>query len=280
MAFFLIVPSVMVISMVLVHGAANAVGLKIKYIPLAMCAALSFAAIWGAMNFSPNPDRFFFIYLGAIILVSAATVTAINAFLISRDEDDETNFTEEVRRAYAKKSSVKTFSETLAAKLNLKKSAKVEKVVEDKNFDAESDDEPFEDETSDEKFETLDELLNYAKAERERGNIESAIDAYQQALDDYPDNDYTPFAAADLSAVYREQAAYTKAIRVYEEALELPAVKKNPAVTKEFEKKLAYIKTVQAVLLQHHALKTPFSKIPSELLEEVETEFKKIKAKT
>ena len=63
MAFFLIVPSIMVISMVLVHGAASSVGLKIKYIPLAMCGVLSFSALFGAMNFSPNPDRFFFIYL-------------------------------------------------------------------------------------------------------------------------------------------------------------------------------------------------------------------------
>ena len=274
MAFFLIVPSIMVISMVLVHGAASSVGLKIKYIPLAMCGVLSFSALFGAMKFSPNPDKFFFIYLGAMILAAAAIVTAINAFLIGRDDDDEVNFTEEVRRAYAKKTSVKTFSETLAAKLNLNKGAKVEKIVEDKNFDADfSDDEPLEDETSVEKFETLDELLKYAKSEKDRGNFESAIDAYQQALDDYPDNEYTPFAAVDLSAIYREQAAYTKAIRVYEEALELPAVKKNSAVTAEFEKKLAYIKTVQAVLLRHHALTTPFSKIPNELLEEIESEF-------
>jgi len=271
LAFFLIVPSVMIISMILVHGAASAAGLKIKYVPLAMCGVLSFAALFGAMKFSPSPDRFFFIYLGAMILAAAATVTAINAFLIGRDEDDEVNFTEEVRRAYAKKTATKTFSETLAAKLNLKKPAPIEKVVDDDNFD----DEPLEDETPVEKFETLNELLKYAKTEKERGNFDSAIDAYQQALDDYPDDDYTPFAAVDLSAIYREQAAYTKAIRVYEEALELPTVKKNSAVTSEFEKKLAYIKTVQAVLLKHRALTTPFSKIPDELLEEIESEFKK-----
>jgi len=271
LAFFLIVPSIMIISMVLVHGAASAVGLKIKYISLAMCGALSFAALFGAMNLSPNPDKIFFIYLGALILAAAAIVTAINAFLIERDEDDEATFTEEVRRAYAKKSATKTFSETLASKLKLKKSAPIEKVIDDETFD----DEPLENETSSEKFDTLDELLKFAKAEKNRGKFDSAIDAYQQALDDYPEDEQTPFAAVDLSAIYREQAAYTKAIRVYEEALELPAVKKNSAVASEFEKKLAYIKIVQAVLLKHHALTTPFSKIPDEFLEEIESEFKK-----
>ena len=80
--------------------------------------------------------------------------------------------------------------------------------------------------------------------------------------------------AVDLGAIYREQAAYTNVIKVYEDALELPAVKKNPEVTAEFENKLAYMKTVQSVLLRHRALTTPFSKIPNELLEEIELEFK------
>ena len=123
--------------------------------------------------------------------------------------------------------------------------------------------------------ETLEKLVEYAKAEKIKGNVTAAIDAYEKALEDYGDDDYAPFIAIDLSAIYREQAAYTKAIKVYEEALTLPIVKKNPAVEDEFKRKLAYIQTVQAVLLRHRALTTPFSQIPISYMQEIELEFRK-----
>ncbi|MBQ9486188.1 MAG: hypothetical protein IJU91_00075, partial [Selenomonadaceae bacterium] len=122
--------------------------------------------------------------------------------------------------------------------------------------------------------ETLESLLEYAKAEKAKGNITATIDAYEKALEDYGADDYAPFIAIDLSAIYREQAAYTKAIKVYEEALTLPAVKKNSAVEAEFKRKLAYMQTVQAVLLRHKALTTPFSQIPISYMQEVELEFR------
>ena len=116
--------------------------------------------------------------------------------------------------------------------------------------------------------------MEYAQAEKVQGHMAAAIVAYQKALDEYRNDDYAPFIAVDLSAMYREQAAYTKAIEVYEDALTLPAVKKNSAVAAEFKKKLAYIQTVQAILLKHNALTTPFSKISREHLREIEFEFK------
>ena len=275
MAFFLIVPSVIIVSIILIHSVANYVGLKISYGALFICAVLSFVALFGAIELSPNPDKFFFVHLGAIILPAALIVTILNIFFIRRDKDDDAEFTEEVRRAYSQKSD-ENISSSEIAKVRLKNvSAQVENKFDDeKTFDSENifDD----DETFDLEFDTLEELLDYAKSEKSKGNIEMAIGAYQKALDEYRSDDYAPFVAIDLSAIYREQAAYTKAIKVYEDALNLPAVKKNSAVTAEFQKKLAYIKTVQAILFKHSALTTPFSKIPKEYLREIEFDFKKI----
>lgn len=386
MTFFLIVPSVIIISIIAVHGIANFVGLKIKYGTLFLCAALAFVALFVALELSSNPDKNFFLRLGAVILPSAAIVTALNRFLILREKNNEAEFTEEVRKAYSKqvesespadtkisvpepktstadklKSADKTKTsadKNVAAeksfelpKLEISKPEKVLKAAQidkpltevdkpladktvvkavqaehfeqvlkaaqaEKNSDDESvkaekilsaDDEGLNevDETLSEvetpaskvkesstdvktktkmpaekvaentaDTETLESLLEYAKAEKIKGNITATIDAYQKALEDYGNDDYAPFIAIDLSAIYREQAAYTKAIKVYEEALTLPTVKKNSAVETEFKRKLAYMQTVQAVLLRHKALTTPFSQIPIEYMQEIELEFR------
>ena len=94
------------------------------------------------------------------------------------------------------------------------------------------------------------------------------------ALDEYPADDYAPFVAIDLGAIYREQAAYAEAIKVYEQAKSLLIVRKNAEVTEEFQKKIVYMETLQAVLFRHKALKTPFSLIPREFFQEIEKEFR------
>ena len=300
MAFFLIVPSVIIVSIILIHGVASYMGVKISYGALFVCAALSFVALFGAIELSPNPDKFFFVHLGMIILPAALIVTALNYFLIVRDK--EVDFTEEVRRVYAQQSNGEIYSSEIAKErlknvsAQVDKNSKAEKISDDDktfNDDKEFDDEIFEaektldsDKTFDEildaeksldvEFDTLEDLLEYAQAEKVQGHVTAAIVAYKKALDEYRNDDYAPFIAVDLSAMYREQAAYTKAIEVYEDALTLPAVKKNSAVMAEFKKKLAYIKTVQAVLFKHNALTTPFSKISREHLREIELEFKEI----
>ena len=255
MTFFLIVPSVVVVSIILVYSVTNYVGLKIKYGALFMCAVLTFLSLFVAMEISPNPDKNFFIKLGVMILLSSTIITAFNRFLILREKKLEQDFTEEVRRAYSKSLEEKNSSSEVA-KDRLKK-------VSDQNTAFSTQD-----------ITTLDELIVYAKSELEQGNVTSAVNAYQRALDEYPEDDYAPFVAIDLSAIYREQAAYTKAIKVYEEALNLPAVKKNHAVEDEFQKKLAYIKIAQEVLFRHRILSTPFSEIPKEYFLEIERRFK------
>ena len=285
MAFFLIVPSVIIVSIILIHGIANYIGVKISYGALFVCAALSFVALFGAIELSPNPDKFFFVHLREIILPAALIVTLLNRFLVVRAKDKEADFTEEVRRVYAQQSEANISSGEIAKSRLKNVSAQVEKnSTAEKSFNSERNfkgEKTFEEILDAEKkldvnFDTLEEWLDYALAEKVQGHITTAIAAYQKALDEYQDDDYAPFIAVDLSAMYREQAAYTKAIEVYEDALTLSAVKKNPKVTAEFYKKLAYIKTVQAVLLKHNALATPFSKISKEYLREIEFEFKEI----
>ena len=122
--------------------------------------------------------------------------------------------------------------------------------------------------------ETLDDILDYAYAEKQQGHIWQATAAYKKALEKYKNDEYAPFVAIDLGNIYKEQAFYTKAIKTYEDALELPAVRRNASTKAEFQKNLIYLRTVQSVLLRHKALSTPFSKISRAYLQEIETEFK------
>lgn len=123
---------------------------------------------------------------------------------------------------------------------------------------------------------SLDEILDFAYSQKNAGNFKLSILAYQKALERYRADDYAPFIAIDLSSIYKEQAAYTKAIKVCEDALTLPAVVRSPSARKDFSDSLAYLRTVQAVLSKHRVLSTPFSKIPRNLLLEIDADFKKL----
>ena len=136
---------------------------------------------------------------------------------------------------------------------------------------------PHEEETKpEEKIATLDELLDKAYDERDKGHVWQAIETYKKALKRYRNDDYAPFVAIDLGNIYKEQALYTKAIKTYERALNLPAVKRNESIKKEFVNNLHYLRVVRDVLLKYHALSTPFSQISKEILQEVDIEFKKV----
>ena len=121
--------------------------------------------------------------------------------------------------------------------------------------------------------ETLDDILELAYSEKSQGHTWQAIAAYQKALEKYRGDDYAPFVAIDLGNVYKEMAMYAKAIKTFEDALELPAVKRNAKTTADFKKNIVYLRTVQSVLLRHQALTTPFSRISKIYLREIETEF-------
>ena len=127
-----------------------------------------------------------------------------------------------------------------------------------------------------EKIATLDDLLDKAYEERDKGHIWQAIETYKKALERYRNDEYAPFVAIDLGNIYKEQAMYSKAIKIYEEALALPAIRRNPSTGKEFLSTLEYLRVVHRVLTEHKALSTPFSQLSKEILQEIDTEFKKI----
>ena len=411
MAFFLIVPSVMIVSVLAIHALANRMGLRIYYGTLIAVAVVSFVVDFAAVLISPAAGKSFFLRLGLFVLSATFLLTVANIFFDKRKRAAEKKFNEEVRAAYqaeSEKDSAKVDEETTIEPVveNVAPLAPLEKfewgdgeTSHNESFSAATDDEPIvetkptlyqkvtaeenspdnreparyneistpaaEDESPEEnsspekksapneefpldevfkpleslkietlekiareeqkskpepppkpdevfpyeevfkpldavkpetlekiqedekvtphepapeveeKIETLDDILDRAYAERAKGHVWQAIDFYRRALERYHNDEYAPFVAIDLGNLFKEEALYSKAIKIYEEALTLPAVTRNAATKKEFAKNLEYLRAVRTVLLRHRALSTPFSKIPKELLREIDSELRK-----
>ncbi len=100
MTFFLIVPSVMVVTCFFIHAICNRLGLRIHFFTLVMCSFLAIAANLGALALTSVPDKFYFIKLGGMIFFAAALTTATNHFLVRREVEEEIKFSEQVKLAY------------------------------------------------------------------------------------------------------------------------------------------------------------------------------------
>ncbi len=398
MAFFLIVPSVIIVSIFLIHALAKRLGLRIYYTTLAAAAVLSFMANYAATLWSPAVGKDFLLRLGLIILAASLSLTFANRFLIKQQRAEEKNFHEEVKAAYEAEVNKESppppppiekfeWEENPPPKYNesvpadepaaveepevaeapaespqaepVKESKPLEKFPLEKVFEplsevkheeakppveepedkfpleevfkplaevkheeakppppkpadlfplqevfqplstlkldkletlpaeeptpanTETEEAPSEasEENADSLDETLDDILDKAYNEREKGHIWQAIELYKKALERYRNDEYAPFVAIDLGNIYKEQALYSKAIKIYEEALTLPTVTRNPSIKKEFVTNLEYLRIVRDVLLKYHALSKPFAKLSQEILQEIDSEFQKAQRK-
>ncbi|MBQ3443891.1 MAG: hypothetical protein IJG33_11695, partial [Selenomonadaceae bacterium] len=100
MAFFLIVPSVVIVSVLVVHALANRLGLRIYYTTLFAVAVLSFMVTLATIFVTPSIGREFLLQLGLMISAAAALLTFANKFLLNRQLAEEKRFDEEVKAAY------------------------------------------------------------------------------------------------------------------------------------------------------------------------------------
>ena len=372
MNFFIIVPSVMAISIFLIHHFADYIGINIKYQSLFLCAIISFLVDILAIFLSDFLNFDYYLHMGILIIAGALLANYYNSWLLHRDEVknivssvdeaaarreaesiqmldqekqklvsqaiksinfDESNDESNDRSNVEKKietnpraelenrldvfetsigTSIKNSIENpVEQKLDSKLEAKLENKI-DSQLDSTlenpveskiksippfkmtkpvhvpiSDDNKTEEKEDDleiledhqnrssnlPNFDNLDDLIDYARDKEDSREYFKAILAYRTALEKFRDDEAAPFIAIELGNIYREQAEYSKAIQIYEEAMDLPIVKNDLEVSLEFSRNLLYLRTVQLVLLQHHALQTPYSKIPQEYMAEIEKTF-------
>ncbi|MBQ7516752.1 MAG: tetratricopeptide repeat protein, partial [Schwartzia sp.] len=120
---------------------------------------------------------------------------------------------------------------------------------------------------------TLDELLDFAYDRKSQRCFAPAIVAYERALSSYQDDPYAPFIVIELGNIYKENGAYDEAIRVYRQALSLPAIQGQSGVEADFARNIDYLDTVSHILAQHDVPSLPFNQIPPGYMQEIESAF-------
>ncbi len=307
MAFFFIVLGVMAVSIHFIYFLMKWLGWHMEYKSLMMCPVMALAVTLGMILLSPYLTQTCYIKLGILILAASGVVTAYDAYLgrrtvLSAEGPDAPGVrqTESVSKA-GKEGDPRLQKEPVPAAdgVSLSETAETDSAAGAATGKPESGEAVLEQAPSQEiasgetdskvkdvqeelppdpaeicsQMESLDDILDYAYEQRAQGNLQAAALAQRKALERYGGDDYAPFMVIELGDIYKEQADYGAAVRVYEQSLKLPAIAENDEVYQKFSTNLLYLRTVQSVLSKHDALKVSFQDIPREYLEEIETVF-------
>lgn len=309
MTFVLVTLSVMAASLYLIYNLTTFFGIKLKYKALLLCAVMAFAVNVVAVMTSPYLTQGHYFRLVLLVLIASGLVTAYNERLLSLEASAATEGAKSEavvappiaseRKVEAEapgkepqvadgesgakqeppteKKAASVAVSTKPANLAEKTTSNKEKKSLKKSRSANNAAEPLAKKTSLEedlaKLNTLDSLLDYAYAQKKLNEPDKAIAAYRTALAKYRDDDYVPFIIIDLGNTYKENAAYDRAIEVYQEALNIPIIADNEATYQEFANNLAYLNIVKIILAKHDALDIPFGQIPSKYMAEIEKRF-------
>ena len=118
----------------------------------------------------------------------------------------------------------------------------------------------------------LDELLDYAFSQKNAKSFPQAMAAFRQIMSLYPDNSSASFAAIEIGNMLKNNGEYDQAIRVFTEAISLPANQDDAGLQQEFESAAEYVRTIKKVLLEHQLGDLPFNVIPHEILQQIDNE--------
>lgn len=119
-------------------------------------------------------------------------------------------------------------------------------------------------------METLDDILDYAFEQKTLSNFQNSLYASAEALRQYRDDSYAPFIAIDMINICKTIGDYGRAVEIYHDAINLPAVVENPDIKHELQAGLVYITCIIKILANHEISNTPYSNIPSDVMKEIE----------
>ena len=95
--------------------------------------------------------------------------------------------------------------------------------------------------------------------------------AFRQIMSLYPNNSSASFAAIEIGNMLKNNGEYDQAIRVFTEAITLPANQDDAGLQQEFKSAAEYVRTIKKVLLEHQLGDLPFNVIPHEVLQQIDT---------
>lgn len=120
---------------------------------------------------------------------------------------------------------------------------------------------------------SIDDLLEFAFSQIEENNPAAALTSFRTALKMYPASEAAPFIIVEIGNILKNKGAYDEAIQTFSEGRSLAAVHSNPLLEQEFITTIAYLRIIKNTLVQNHLGYIPFHKIPTDILQAIDTEF-------
>lgn len=121
---------------------------------------------------------------------------------------------------------------------------------------------------------SVDVLLDFAFAQKEKENYEDALLAFSMACDLYPSAEITVLYAIETANIQKEMGKYDLAIFALQRGV-MNALDEN--VKNDFLQNINYLTVVRDVLWKNALESLPYSKIPAKIREEIEATFAKKK---
>lgn len=121
---------------------------------------------------------------------------------------------------------------------------------------------------------SLDALLDYAFAQKERCNYQRALEAFRRALKLYRESEAAPYLAIEIATLLKDRGSYDEAINVLSDSRGLPGLSQQHPLDQEFIETIAYLRIVKNTLLHHRLGFIPFHRIPAAIAKEIDAEFR------
>lgn len=123
-------------------------------------------------------------------------------------------------------------------------------------------------------FKCLDALLDEAFVQKGLGNTYKAFRLFQYALKNYPDSEAAPFIVVELGGFLKSRGYYDQAIQVFVDGRKLTSLHNDMPIEQEFTQTIAHLRIVRNNLVKHQLGFIPYEKIPQEIINEIDSEFR------
>lgn len=120
----------------------------------------------------------------------------------------------------------------------------------------------------------LDTLLDYAFSQKENKEYEHALLAFRHILQLFPEDSAAPFITIEIGNILKLLGSYDDAIQVFVEGKTSAALHDEYQFEQEFIDTIAYLRIIKNTLIHRRLGLIPYHKIPADVLEEINAEFR------
>jgi tetratricopeptide (TPR) repeat protein len=120
----------------------------------------------------------------------------------------------------------------------------------------------------------LDALLDYAFSQKEKNNYEQALVAFRHILKLFPEDGTPPFVVIEIGNILKLLGSYDDAIQIFMEGKARAALHEEYQFEQEFISTIAYLRIIKNTLIHRRLGLIPYNKIPEDIFEEINAEFR------